>query len=338
MLAARRLGRDLGARRFFGALPELTECSTLPNGLRVATERTPAECETVTLGVWIDAGSRYEAASNNGSAHFLEHIAFKGTAKRSQRSSREMEEVNKQHEELILDLLHEAAYRGGGLGRTILGPEANIRTISRRFGRHVRTHYTAPRMVVAAAGNLDHGAVVDLASEHWGARPRSSQTTFPADFDAAVFTPTETLLGQWDRLNPAAGGAGGAPGALARVLAASDDCHSYVTFNTCYKDGGLFGLYLVAPASGCDAAAQLKANVISQLDALAHVCEEIGRQFLTYDRRVPLAELLARVDAVSPEDVRATARAFLGGRAHAMAAYGAVDKLRPFDATHVSNF
>ncbi|KAH8058185.1 hypothetical protein JL722_6036 [Aureococcus anophagefferens] len=85
------------------------------------------------------------------------------------------------------------------------------------------------------------------------------------------------------------------------------------------------------------AKAQLKANVISQLDALAHVCEEIGRQFLTYDRRVPLAELLARVDAVSPGP-RTTARAFLGGRAHAMAAYGAVDKLRPFDATHVSNF
>ena len=42
------------------------------------------------------------------------------------------------------------------------------------------------------------------------------------------------------------------------------------------------------------AKAQLKANIISQLDALAHVCEEIGRQFLTYDRRVPLAELLAR--------------------------------------------
>ena len=68
-----------------GALPEYTEVSTLKNGLRVATERVPAECETVTLGVWIDAGSRYEAASNNGAAHFLEHIAFKGTQRRTQR-------------------------------------------------------------------------------------------------------------------------------------------------------------------------------------------------------------------------------------------------------------
>lgn len=33
--------------------------------------------ETATLGVWIDAGSRYETATNNGAAHFLEHMAFK---------------------------------------------------------------------------------------------------------------------------------------------------------------------------------------------------------------------------------------------------------------------
>jgi len=65
---ARRLG---GVSRRFGALPERTACTTLGNGLRVATEKIPAECETVTLGVWIDAGSRYEAATNNGSAHFL---------------------------------------------------------------------------------------------------------------------------------------------------------------------------------------------------------------------------------------------------------------------------
>lgn len=36
------------------------------------------------MGVWIDAGSRYETAENNGVAHFLEHVAFKGTRKRTQ--------------------------------------------------------------------------------------------------------------------------------------------------------------------------------------------------------------------------------------------------------------
>ena len=39
---------------------------------------------TATVGLWIDTGSRYETAANNGVAHFLEHMAFKGTEKRTQ--------------------------------------------------------------------------------------------------------------------------------------------------------------------------------------------------------------------------------------------------------------
>lgn len=50
--------------------------------MRVATEDSGAA--TATVGLWIDAGSRYETDKNNGVAHFLEHMAFKGTAKRSQ--------------------------------------------------------------------------------------------------------------------------------------------------------------------------------------------------------------------------------------------------------------
>jgi predicted Zn-dependent peptidase len=40
--------------------------------------------ETATVGVFIDAGSRYETAATNGTAHFLEHLTFKGTSKMSQ--------------------------------------------------------------------------------------------------------------------------------------------------------------------------------------------------------------------------------------------------------------
>lgn len=42
--------------------------------------------ETATVGVFIDAGSRYEDGVNNGAAHFLEHMTFKGTPKYSQAS------------------------------------------------------------------------------------------------------------------------------------------------------------------------------------------------------------------------------------------------------------
>ena len=54
------------------------QVTTLDSGLRIASETTPF-AETATVGVWIDAGSRYETNENNGAAHFLEHMAFKGT-------------------------------------------------------------------------------------------------------------------------------------------------------------------------------------------------------------------------------------------------------------------
>jgi len=62
-----------------------TQISTLANGFTVATESQPF-AQTATVGVWIDAGSRAETDATEGTAHFLEHMAFKGTGKRSQHS------------------------------------------------------------------------------------------------------------------------------------------------------------------------------------------------------------------------------------------------------------
>src|ERR1700746_1031562 len=59
-----------------------TQLSTLPNGLRIATDRIDT-VDTVSLGIWVDVGTRHEQADINGVAHFLEHMAFKGTARRS---------------------------------------------------------------------------------------------------------------------------------------------------------------------------------------------------------------------------------------------------------------
>src|SRR5690242_4989890 len=59
-----------------------TQVSTLPNQLRVASEYRYGE--TATVGVFIDAGSAFEDARTNGVAHFLEHMAFKGTKNRTQ--------------------------------------------------------------------------------------------------------------------------------------------------------------------------------------------------------------------------------------------------------------
>lgn len=61
-----------------------TKVTTLPNGLRVATESRPSGGAVV--GVWIDAGTRFENDNVNGVAHFLEHLIFKGTKNRAQRA------------------------------------------------------------------------------------------------------------------------------------------------------------------------------------------------------------------------------------------------------------
>jgi len=198
-----------------------TKITTLSNGLRVATESNLA-AKTATVGVWIDAGSRFETEESNGTAHFLEHMIFKGTEKRSARDLeeeienmgghlnaytsreqttyyakvldkdvnkaldiladilqnstfdksritrerdvilREMEEVEGQTEEVIFDHLHATAFQYTPLGRTILGPAQNIKTITKEhLQNYIQTHYTAPRMVIAASGAVKHEEVVE---------------------------------------------------------------------------------------------------------------------------------------------------------------------------------
>ncbi|KAJ2891641.1 putative mitochondrial-processing peptidase subunit beta protein [Zalerion maritima] len=98
-MASRRLALNLGQglrkRAAFKAPSPLTrgfaspvnvgktQTTNLKNGLTVATEYSPY-AQTSTVGVWIDAGSRAETLETNGTAHFLEHLAFKGTQKRTQ--------------------------------------------------------------------------------------------------------------------------------------------------------------------------------------------------------------------------------------------------------------
>jgi predicted Zn-dependent peptidase len=56
--------------------------TTLPNGFRIVTESMPG-LQSAAIGIWVLAGARHETAAQNGIAHFLEHMAFKGTESRS---------------------------------------------------------------------------------------------------------------------------------------------------------------------------------------------------------------------------------------------------------------
>jgi predicted Zn-dependent peptidase len=63
----------------------MVEITTLPSGLRIVSDPM-AQLETASLGVWIDAGSRHETVNEHGLSHLLEHMAFKGTHRRSARA------------------------------------------------------------------------------------------------------------------------------------------------------------------------------------------------------------------------------------------------------------
>lgn len=58
------------------------ELTTLPNGFRIVSENMPG-LQSASLGVWVSAGGRHERVDQNGVAHFLEHMAFKGTKRRN---------------------------------------------------------------------------------------------------------------------------------------------------------------------------------------------------------------------------------------------------------------
>ncbi len=62
-----------------------TRVTTLPNGMRIASDAM-TQVDTVSLGVWVGVGTRHEPPEINGISHLLEHMAFKGTEKRSARA------------------------------------------------------------------------------------------------------------------------------------------------------------------------------------------------------------------------------------------------------------
>ena len=62
-------------------LPDV-EVTTLPNGLRIVSLSMP-NVQSVAFGAWVDVGARFEHEVQNGLAHLLEHMAFKGTPSRN---------------------------------------------------------------------------------------------------------------------------------------------------------------------------------------------------------------------------------------------------------------
>lgn len=197
-------------------------CKTiLDNGARIVTEREPSRL--VSLGIWVEVGSRDEDEGNNGSAHFAEHMLFKGTRRRdAQQISREFDilggmsnaftsnehtcyyvtvldsrlagavdlladiffnslfsqgEIELERQVILQEIamvedtpddrVHELFsgrfWQGHPLANTVLGrPEVVENMVGKRLREYVRRKYLPGRIVIAAAGNVDHDRFVEL--------------------------------------------------------------------------------------------------------------------------------------------------------------------------------
>ena len=196
--------------------------TTLPKGIRIVTESLQ-HSKVVSVGVWIDVGSRDEHDLNSGSAHFVEHMLFKGTRSRSaQQISRELDVLGGSANaftarentclhatvldsnlpklvELFTDLLGNSLFAGEEiererqvilqeinmvedmpddhihdlfagllwglhpLGKTILGSHEIVSAMdSKKLQEYVQKYYTTDKIVIAAAGKVDHNDFVSL--------------------------------------------------------------------------------------------------------------------------------------------------------------------------------
>jgi predicted Zn-dependent peptidase len=293
----------------------------LQSGISVVTDAMP-HLETVSLGVWVNAGSRYERGEENGISHFLEHMAFKGTRRRTARQIAEEIEavggdlnaatgaettayyarvlkadvalaldvladilsepafdreelVREQNvivqeigavadtpDDLIFEHLQIMAFPDQPLGRSILGTTKTVRSFDdARLRDYLTRNYRGPDMVVAAAGAIDHEAVVAevqrrFASFNGSANPRPEPANFGGgrhveqrdleQVHIALALPgvsqTDPALYSLQTFTHVLGG-----GMSSRLFQEAREkrglCYSIYSFHVPYSDVGMFGLY-----------------------------------------------------------------------------------------------
>ncbi len=295
--------------------------TVLPNGVRIITEALP-HFHSVSLGLWLNTGSRDETASENGLAHFLEHMAFKGTPRRSALAlAQEIdqlggaanafttkentcfhgkvlaaqlprlfdllsdivlnplydpEELEKERQVILQeiynaedtpddhvhDLFSRCFWGDNAFGRPIMGQAETVQSFSRtRLLTFRQAHYHPDRLVIAAAGRLEHDLLVELAGAAFGhlengmpGAPRHGAGSYPG------FHHYERDLEQVHLVMggpaPAAGDAQRFVAVLLNLILGGNMssrlfqevrenlglCYSIYSFLHCYSDTGLLGI------------------------------------------------------------------------------------------------
>ena len=324
----------------------------LDNGLIILTD--PMDVPSFTLGVWVDIGSRNESPEINGITHFLEHMLFKGTKRRSALAiTTEIENVGgrinayttKEHtayyiqalaeylplaidllgdmlqqsvfdpqelareksvilqeilqgydtpDDIIFDHFQKTAYPLCPLGQPIIGNPLSVGAVDRQTVLdYFQAYYTPRAMVLAAAGNVDHAAVVECADKAFSAKTSaSSKKVTPALYcggEYRVIQPelrqTQLILGfkgvgvKDDAfysalvLNVLLGG-GMSSRLFQEIRERRGLAYSVHTFVESYQEDGLFGVYAGVGAKDVQ---ELVAAVCEQLALEAITDEEIQR-------------------------------------------------------------
>ncbi len=320
----------------------MVELSTLGNGLRVISDPMDT-VETVSVGIWVEVGTRHESPDINGVSHLLEHMAFKGTERRSARAiaeeieavggilnaytSREntayfakvlkedlelavdiiadivqnpvmapdelarerdviVQEINQAHDtpdDIVFDHFQKTAFPDQGLGLPVLGSAELVQGMERKaILDYMGGHYNPRRMVLAAAGRVDHQRLVGLAEAAFESAAPGPDISHDScryaggdyreqrdleqvhlvfgfegvafqDHDFYALSVFSTLLG------------GGMSSRLFQEIRENRGLvYNIYSFVSCYNDGGLFGIYA---GTGED---QVE-------DLIPLVCEEMGK-------------------------------------------------------------
>jgi predicted Zn-dependent peptidase len=343
--------------------------TTLKSGINVVTDTMP-HLETASLGVWVNSGSRDERREEHGISHFLEHMAFKGTQRRSARQIAEeieavggdlnaatsaentayyarvlkadvplaldvladilsepafdREELAREQnviiqeigavadtpDDLVFEHLQDIAFPDQPLGRSILGTAKTVKSFDgNKLRDYLARHYRAPDIVIAAAGAVDHAAVVGEVEKRFASfNGPHSPAPEAARFGGGTHVEKRELeqvhialalpgLAQQDpalySLQMFTNVVGG--GMSSRLFQEAREkrglCYSIYSFHAPYSDVGMFGLY-----AGTDAAdsSELMRLIV---DEIANTAETISEAEIARTKAQMKAGLLMALES-----------------------------------------
>ncbi|KZZ91865.1 mitochondrial processing peptidase beta subunit [Ascosphaera apis ARSEF 7405] len=340
-------------------LPATTQCTTLSNGLTIATEYSPW-AKTSSVGVWIDAGSRAETDETNGTAHFLEHLAFKGTNKRTQHqleleienmgahlnayTSREStvyyaksfnSDVPKTVD-ILSDILQNSKLDEGAIERERSVILREQEEVDKQLEEVVFDHLHATAFQGQPLGRTILGPRENIQSIQRSHLTEYIKTNYTPDrmvLVGAGGVPHETLV-QLAREH--FGSLPTATPASAALAAAQKQVPDFIGSDNLTNLDDLVHFTLrewtrlsfnVTEAEVERAKAQLKASILLSLDGTTAIAEDIGRQIITTGRRMLPEEIERVIGKITEKDVMDFAQKKIWDQDVAVSAVGSIEGL-----------